>query len=972
MADSFRDFVKSYTIKKEDNIKPEDKTNTRIGNKESSIYGATYSITDKNDYKKFLSIYAKDILTKKKKEYITEKQLLNDGPILIDLDFRYNLEVKMRQHTNNHIEMIVDTITDELSKIYQMDSSTVFKVFVLQKDDVNIVPEKDVTKDGIHIIITLKGERNIQNILRNQLLSSLSGIFEKLPLINSIEDVYDDKVTAGSVNWQLFGSMKPGNKPYKLTHIYEFTIDDDDEELIMDQLDVEAFDTTDPDNLYMLSARNDDHPSLLMKSSFIPTYEAFTKTVTRSVEISNNNVQVFNSSFDGSDRNKILGITCEADLKMLEEQFKDSLGSREFDMLIREIYEYTMALPKEYYDQGSYSKWIRVCWVLCNSLPKRDEFLYHRERLLFVWVLFSAQSSIFSYSWMSDLIAKWDESLSKLQSIDTALTFRSLTYWVREDNPSEYKKIHSTTVDHYVMQTIYGITGGRRVLDENEKIGDETFAELLYQLHKDNFVCVSVSKNKWYKYFNGRWSKDDTGVSLQIQITKLKKVFMNKIGDFRIVSEEPQQTQQTQDCIEKPTNPAVKAHKRLNAIVNRLTDLSFREKIFKASRLLFYDESFVSKLDTNKDLISFENGVVDISTGTFRKGRPDDYLSLSTNINYIENMDNRYDDIVKAVTTFLHQLYPEKDLYDYMWEHLASAMTGHNKRQNAHFYIGVGANGKSALLELMKFVLGDYYDDVPSSLIMDRRAKVGGTAPELVKLQGKRLAVIQEPSKDDVLNEGVFKQLTSSNDNIQARGLYVEEPISFKAQFKLVVATNYLMKINATDNGTWRRIAVVDHKAVFTDNPVKGDREKPYQFKVDREMTSKFVLWKEVFASMLVRKAIETKGDVSPCDQVVNRSKEYQTSQDSIAEFIHDKIQQTDNKDDKITKTDLSSEFGTWYAATYGRGGPTARDLYDYFTKKFGRPKNSVWRSVRIVYGQETDDSSDEEDIDGDEEAFLT
>lgn len=963
MADSFRDFLKSYYKNKEDQIKPEHKTNTRIGKTELSIYGGTYSIVDKKDYKTFLGLYANNILKKKRKEYLTEKQLLNDGPILIDLDFRYDLAVKMRQHTNNHIEIIVDAITDELSKIYQMDSSTTFKVFVLHKDDVNIVPEKQVTKDGIHIIITLKGERNIQNILRNQLLAPLSGIFEKLPLTNSIEDVYDDKVTAGSVNWQLFGSMKPGNKPYKLTHIYEYSVDEDDGELIMDQLDVEAFDVTDPNNLYTLSARNDEHPSLLMKSSFIPTYEAFTKTISRSTEGSNNNLQALSSTFDGSDRNKILSISNEADLKMLEEQFLNSLGSREFDVLIRETYEYTMALPKEYYDQGSFSKWIRVCWVLCNSLPKRDDFLYQRERLLFVWVLFSAQSSIFSFSWISELITKWDESLTKLQSIDTALTFRSLTYWVREDNPDEYKKIHSNTVDHYVMQTMYGITGGRRVLDENEKIGDEVFAELLYQLHKDDYVCVSCSKNKWYKYFNGRWKKDDTGVGLQLKITRLKKIFIHKIGDYRDPNPNEEQGENSNH---------MKVHKRLNAIINRLTDISFREKVFKGARLLFYDDSFVNKLDTNKDLVSFENGVVDISTGTFRKGRPDDYISLSTNINYIAELDSRYSDIINGVTTFLHQLYPEKDLYDYMLEHLASTMTGHNKRQNAHFYIGVGANGKSALLELMKFVLGDYYDDVPSSLIMDRRAKVGGTAPELVKLQGKRLAVIQEPSKDDVLNEGVFKQLTSSNDNIQARGLYVEEPISFKAQFKLVVATNYLMKINATDNGTWRRIAVVDHKSVFTDNPVKGDREKPYQFKVDREMTSKFVLWKEVFASMLVRKAIETGGDVNPCDQVVNRSKEYQTSQDSIAEFLHDKINQTDNKDDKISKTDLSSEFGTWHAATYGRGGPTARDLYDYFTKKFGRPKNGGWRGVRIVYGQETDDSSDEEDIDGDEDDFLS
>ena len=78
------------------------------------------------------------------------------------------------------------------------------------------------------------------------------------------------------------------------------------------------------------------------------------------------------------------------------------------------------------------------------------------------------------------------------------------------------------------MQTMYGITGGLRVLDENEKIGDEVFAELLYQLHKDDYVCVSCSKNKWYKYFNGRWKKDDTGVGLQLKITRLKKIFIKR------------------------------------------------------------------------------------------------------------------------------------------------------------------------------------------------------------------------------------------------------------------------------------------------------------------------------------------------------------------------------------------------------------------------------------------------------------
>ena len=32
-----------------------------------------------------------------------------------------------------------------------------------------------------------------------------------------------------------------------------------------------------------------------------------------------------------------------------------------------EIHNCTMALPKEYWDSGSYDKWIRVCWALKNT-----------------------------------------------------------------------------------------------------------------------------------------------------------------------------------------------------------------------------------------------------------------------------------------------------------------------------------------------------------------------------------------------------------------------------------------------------------------------------------------------------------------------------------------------------------------------------------------------------------------------------
>ena len=53
-------------------------------------------------------------------------------------------------------------------------------------------------------------------------------------------------------------------------------------------------------------------------------------------------------------------------------------------------------------------------------------------------------------------------------------------------------------------------------------------------------------------------------------------------------------------------------------------------------RKLFYDPSFYERLDENRDLIGFKNGVYDLKNMVFRQGTPDDYISFSTGINYKE------------------------------------------------------------------------------------------------------------------------------------------------------------------------------------------------------------------------------------------------------------------------------------------------------------------------------------------------
>jgi len=249
-------------------------------------------------------------------------------------------------------------------------------------------------------------------------------------------------------------------------------------------------------------------------------------------------------------------------------------------------------------------------------------------------------------------------------------------------------------------------------------------------------------------------------------------------------------------------------------------------------------------------------------------------------------------------------------------------------------------------------------------MITEGRAKVGSVSPEVLQLKGKRYGVIQEPSKGEKINEGVMKQLTSGNDAIQARGLYKSEATTFIPQMKLVLCSNYMMKVESNDYGTWRRIRVVPYKSKFDENPVTDDPENPYQYKLDPKIEENFDNWKETFAAMLVQRVFETNGIVKDCPIVLAASNEYRASQDYIAEYIRDKIVKDPNG--KIKKTALNIDFSTWYMETYGnRGSPSPKDVHEYMDKEFGTQKNLAWTGVRIRYNERDDlNIPEDEDID--------
>ena len=128
----------------------------------TSIKGGTYLMTDEEQ---FLECYYNDVIVNKKEEYLTEKQLSGDDKrLVVDLDLRYSTDITTRQHTPEHIEDVIYIYCDLIQEICILPDGFRLEVFIMEKDDVNILDDK--TKDGIHLIFGICLNADMQLLLR--------------------------------------------------------------------------------------------------------------------------------------------------------------------------------------------------------------------------------------------------------------------------------------------------------------------------------------------------------------------------------------------------------------------------------------------------------------------------------------------------------------------------------------------------------------------------------------------------------------------------------------------------------------------------------------------------------------------------------------------------------------------------------------------------------------------------------------
>jgi len=923
-------------------------THTRIGDASSGIHGGSYTIPD-DEYDEFMNMYYKEVVQKGTVEYLTEKQLSNGkSPIAVDIDLQFALDLKERVYTDDHIDEFVDTYLASLKDKLQFDEDTLFPVFIFEKENLNHVTEKKITKDGIHMIIGVQMDHVAQRLLRQDIIPVVAELWGDFPIVNKWDDVFDECISNGINNWQLIGSRKPNHEAYRLTKVYHITYDPDDGELINTPAEPEEY-MKSFEKFKQMSVRYDQHPQFFFTSSFMARVDAVLQSSsgasaggrrrggTPSPNIDENAFLLEYGSGGAMSMRDLSQIRSREDLDYCVQRFLESISVSTREYVLREMYEYTMVLPESYYGQGSYSKWIRVGWALKNT----------SSRLLIVWLAFSAKSPTFQCSSIPDLCDQW----SKFDRKSSCVTNRSIIYWAMHDNPNGSDGVRKNTISYYLDQTINTVTANSLSNpNRNAKgAGDYDIAVVLHQMFKDEYICSDVKNGIWYRFKNHRWKQIDSG-------TYLRKAISNELRDlYTNRATELGQYKATLDPEDEKYKHITARIETIMKIVLRLGQTSDKKNIMQEAKDLFYDPEFYNRLDSNPYLLCCKNGVIDFKNKEFRKGLPEDYLTKCTEIEYTPIANQKHAAVKEEIHDFMTKLFPKSELRKYMWNHLSAVLIGMPSiNQTFNNYIGNGQNGKSVLTDLMSQTLGNYKVAAPISIITQGRGKVGGLAPEIVALKGARYVVMQEPESGDSVHEGPMKELVSGVEPISARAPYMTEQVVFVPQFALVVCCNQYMSVKTQDHGTWRRFRVVPFESLFTEKPVDDDPEKPYQYKLDRNLTEKFPVWRETFLSMLVELAYENQGKVTDCEIVMAASNAYRERQDYLAEFVRDKVVRSQGS--TIRKVDLSNEFKVWYNINFGTRNPSPKNLHDYMDKQYGKQRGGVWLNVKLKYHDDDND----------------
>ena len=835
------------------------------------------------------------------------------GPLRVDLDFIYEGKHSEHLHTQKNTTDFIQGYMAEVAKY--MSVTEITDVYVMQKVDPTYYPAKNHTKSGIHLVVpSIRTNKFIENKVRDAMLKQMESYFPNLP-IKGWNDAYDKAVLGHSTFWPLLGSKKPDKDggqplPYKLAYVAEW--DPTDGKVAVDD-----------------EREHGISPALVRKFSVraLPTDETATTPLGARFTLPEEDTRISGAGAALPQRGR-------------PAQRPGEPGSRDSSPT-RVIYQQPLTqAQRDYYGHHvdnlaevrytEYADWVNVAICLKNIHPDLND----------LWHTFS-QKAQDKYDW-KETEAKW-MSLG-FRNDGAKLGLGSLRFWSRTDNFTRYLEIEKGNIELLIKESVASQT-------------EHDVAQVVYAKYRDEFKCAKFGANVWYRFLGHVWRETDKGIALQLRLSSdVTKEYRHYVLEQerlqQIIAECPTGKHDPNTC---DMCQSEKKKKGYLDIIKALKKTGFKKSVMDECRELFLDEEFVNKVDENKRLIAFRNGVLDMTTmpPVFRDGKPEDYISFCTNLDFDPKKPYYEYDCWSELNKFIHDVLPDTEVRTYFLSYLANALSGENDAQKFHILTGEGSNGKSMLMILMSTTMGDYACTAPISLLTQGRNKSAAAAPELVRMKGRRFVTMQEPDEQVPLNTGLMKELASS-EKITARDLYAgsKAMIDFELQARFNLACNEKPKINTTDGGTWRRLVVVGFPNKFVFAP-KLPHEKLMNESMKQNCMSE--AWATAFLSYLVHLFTEGNGlrKLAAPEKVMEYIAEYKEDSDVIAKFLREKIHahpplaEDEQVHEGVSWNSITMTFGEWKRSNELMGKGTPAELKKRIEASYGKIPKGGWTSFR-------------------------
>ncbi|APH71435.1 DNA primase family protein [Aquibium oceanicum] len=257
--------------------------------------------------------------------------------------------------------------------------------------------------------------------------------------------------------------------------------------------------------------------------------------------------------------------------------------------------------------------------------------------------------------------------------------------------------------------------------------------------------------------------------------------------------------------------------------------------------------------------------------------------------------------------------------------------------QKLFFHYGFGANGKSVYMEVLCRLLGEVAVTLPSESFIGEGKGAGAANPDMARLYGRRFLRVKELPEGEDLRENLVKDLTGG-EHFTVRDLF-EGYFDFKPVFTGHMSGNGYPRISGTDNGIWRRMAVVHWPKTIAEA-----EQREFEDVVTELMAERSGILNWLIEGVLI---FLREGLVIP-DAVRAKTQEYRDEMDRTSAFCAACV--VPEPDGEVTAKDFYQAYVDY---TVDQGGkPITLTAFGLIMKKkYQRVEGRivVYRGVRLV-----------------------